>query len=57
MEMLRTFNCGLGFLVIVSPEEEEKTIDAFRQAMEGPTVIGRVIPDEQGKVSYTGGLI
>ena len=56
MEMLRTFNCGLGFLVIVSPEEEEKTIDAFRQAMEGPAVIGRVIRDEQGKVSYSGSL-
>ncbi|MCH8205066.1 MAG: phosphoribosylformylglycinamidine cyclo-ligase [Candidatus Hydrogenedentes bacterium] len=56
-EMLRTFNCGLGFLVIISPEEEEKAIDAFRQAMEEPTVIGRVVRDEKGEVSYTGSLI
>ena len=56
-EMLRTFNCGLGFLVIISPEEEEKTIDSFRQAMEEPTVIGRVVRDEKGEVSYTGSLI
>ena len=57
MEMLRTFNCGLGFLVIISSEEEEKTIDAFRQAMEEPTVIGRVVRDERCEVSYTGSLI
>ncbi len=55
-EMLRTFNCGLGFLVIVSAGEEEKAIDAFRQAMEDPTVIGRVIRDSKGEVSYTGSL-
>ena len=55
-EMLRTFNCGLGFLVIVSAAEEAKALDGFRQAMEDPTVIGRIVRDGKGGVSYTGSL-
>ncbi len=54
-EMLRVFNCGLGYLVVVSPDEEEKALDAFSQAMESPKVIGRVIPGEH-KVHYKGTL-
>jgi len=56
-EMLRTFNCGMGFLIVVSAAEEEKTLDALRQALEDPAVIGRVIHDKAGKVSYKGDLI
>lgn len=55
-EMLRTFNCGLGFMVIVSEEEADRTIDALKQALEEPTVIGRVIADAEEKVAYTGNL-
>ena len=53
-EMLRTFNCGQGFLVIVSKAEEARALDACAQALEDPVVIGRVIKDEKQKVSYVG---
>jgi phosphoribosylformylglycinamidine cyclo-ligase len=53
-EMLRTFNCGMGFLVIVSPEEAEKTLDVFSQGVDEPATIGRIVKDADGKVSYTG---
>jgi len=56
-EMLRTFNCGVGFLVIVSAAELEKTLDALRQATEDPLVIGSVTSAPDGKVSYTGSLV
>lgn len=56
-EMLRTFNCGMGFLIIVSASEEEKTLDALCQALEEPAVIGRIVHDDEGEVSYKGNLL
>jgi phosphoribosylformylglycinamidine cyclo-ligase len=54
-EMLRTFNCGLGFLVIVSDEEKERALDALTQALEQPKAIGTITRGD-GKVSYSGAL-
>ncbi len=54
-EMLRVFNCGLGYLVVVSAEEEAKALDAFSQAMEAPKAVGRVVSGER-KVRYKGTL-
>lgn len=54
-EMLRTFNCGMGFMVVVSEEEKDRTLDGFTQAMELPKAIGRVVEGER-KVSYSGSL-
>lgn len=56
-EMLRTFNCGQGFLVIVRKEEEEQTLDALTQALEDPVVIGKVIRDVDEKVHYNGEFV
>lgn len=56
-EMLRTFNCGMGFLVIVSKDQEARALDAFHQAMEEPLVIGRITADANQKVSYTGSFV
>jgi phosphoribosylformylglycinamidine cyclo-ligase len=53
-EMLRTFNCGLGFLVIVSAEEKERALDAFTQALEQPKVMGVITSSGEGSVSYSG---
>ncbi len=53
-EMLRTFNCGLGFLVIVSAEEKERALDAFTQALEQPKVMGVITSSGEGGVSYSG---
>lgn len=54
-EMLRTFNMGMGYLVVVSAAEADKALDAFRQAAEEPVVIGKVVAGEQG-VAYTGSV-
>jgi phosphoribosylformylglycinamidine cyclo-ligase len=54
-EMLRTFNMGIGYLVIVSPEEVERALSTLTQACEEPKVLGRVICGEH-KVHYRGNL-
>ena len=56
-EMLRVFNCGQGFLVIVPQEQEERALDALSQALEEPLVIGRVTEDSEQKVSYEGNFV
>ncbi len=53
LEMLRTFNMGAGFLVIVSKTEEEKALKTLSQACEEPKVVGRVIAGAK-KVHYKG---
>ncbi|MBI5092700.1 MAG: phosphoribosylformylglycinamidine cyclo-ligase [Candidatus Hydrogenedentes bacterium] len=52
-DMLRTFNMGMGFLVIVSADQRDKALDALMQACEAPQVIGRIIKGER-KVNYVG---
>jgi len=55
-EMLRTFNCGQGFLVVVPKAQEAKALDVLMQSPEPPAVIGRVIKDEANRIHYTGSL-
>ena len=43
-ELLRTFNCGIGMVVIASKARAEDVIAALRAAGEEPVVIGDVIP-------------
>ncbi len=54
-EMLRTFNCGVGYMIIVPEKHKDKALDAIEQAAEAGTVIGRVIKGER-KVFYKGTL-
>jgi phosphoribosylformylglycinamidine cyclo-ligase len=54
-EMLRTFNMGMGYLVVVDPEHADKTLDSLQQTCEDPKVIGRIVPGE-GTVQYAGNL-
>lgn len=39
-EMLRTFNCGVGGVVIVSPEDKDYVLDALKK--EDAVEIGRI---------------
>ena len=41
-EMLRTFNCGLGMVVIADKERSASVLAALREAGEAPVVIGAV---------------
>ena len=55
-EMLRTFNCGVGMVVIVPEEASADTLDALGEAGERAFEIGRVIPREGEPVEYVGTL-
>jgi len=56
-EMLRTFNCGLGFMAIVAVEQSGHVIDAFQEAGEKAWRIGALVPGEgEAKVVYRGSL-
>jgi phosphoribosylformylglycinamidine cyclo-ligase len=66
-EMLRTFNCGLGMVVVADAKRADTVLAALRTAGETPAVVGRIVPptgiksDAKGKgdawaVRYMGTL-
>ena len=52
-EMLRTFNCGIGMVIVVDPARRDAVIAALRAAGEAPVGLGRLIPREGDAVVYT----
>ncbi|MCL4693991.1 MAG: hypothetical protein KJ060_15945, partial [Candidatus Hydrogenedentes bacterium] len=50
-----TFNMGMGYLIVVGKEDEEKALRALSQAGSDGTVIGRVVEGKTG-VHYTGSV-
>jgi phosphoribosylformylglycinamidine cyclo-ligase len=55
-EMLRTFNCGIGMIVIVGATEKKEAEAALRAAGETPVEMGRVVETGDMRVTYTGRL-
>ena len=55
-EMLRTFNMGLGMMLVVAPEMADAVRNALRGEGEAPVVCGRIAAREDGPavVRYTG---
>jgi len=43
-EMLRTFNCGIGFVVCVSESDVGRALALLRDAGEAPCLIGEIVP-------------
>ncbi|MGH8130259.1 MAG: phosphoribosylformylglycinamidine cyclo-ligase [Steroidobacteraceae bacterium] len=43
VEMHRTFNCGIGMVVIAAPSEVDAALELLRAAGEQPSVIGEVV--------------
>ena len=41
--MLTTFNCGVGMLLIVGPDDVEATLESLRSQGEAPTAIGEIV--------------
>jgi phosphoribosylformylglycinamidine cyclo-ligase len=56
-EMLRTFNCGVGMIVVVAVEAQEQVMQALIEAGEKPFRLGEIVARRQGpRVSHEGAL-
>jgi len=56
-EMLRTFNCGIGMIVVASPEKTDAVVKAFTRAGETVVMLGNIISASGDKsVAYDGKL-
>jgi phosphoribosylformylglycinamidine cyclo-ligase len=44
LELLRTFNCGIGMIAIVKPDAVEQLTQVFTEAGESVVLLGQVIP-------------
>jgi phosphoribosylformylglycinamidine cyclo-ligase len=54
-ELLKTFNCGIGMMLVVAPDRAEALADLLRAEGETVTVMGRVVKGEG--VIYKGRLL
>jgi phosphoribosylformylglycinamidine cyclo-ligase len=56
-EMLRTFNCGVGMVVVAGAKDMGPVMDALREAGEAPFPFGELVAADDGpRVSYRGDL-
>jgi len=55
-EMLRTFNCGIGMVIVVSEEDAEATMRVLQDQGETVTGIGRIVPAGDSPVVFDGSL-
>ncbi|NLW44719.1 MAG: phosphoribosylformylglycinamidine cyclo-ligase [Syntrophomonadaceae bacterium] len=49
-EMFRTFNMGIGFIMVVKPVEAETALSVLRRMGESPVVLGEILRGERGVV-------
>jgi len=54
-EMLRTFNCGIGMIVVAEADKAEDVMERLRAAGENPVRIGETIAHEGGEQVQTAG--
>jgi phosphoribosylformylglycinamidine cyclo-ligase len=50
-EMLRTFNCGIGFVLCVAADDVAEAMRALEAAGESPTLIGEIVPTGERKLT------
>ncbi len=51
-EMLRTFNCGIGMVIVVEAGRRDAVVAALRAGGEAPVDLGRLIPRDGDAVVY-----
>ncbi len=55
-EMLRTFNCGIGMVLVVGPDAVQAVTMVLREAGEAPVMLGEVVERAGEPVTYQGAL-
>ncbi len=50
-EMIRTFNCGIGMVVVVAAEDQQRALDILRDAGETAWPVGTVVESKQTEPS------
>ena len=56
-EMLRTFNCGVGMIVVASPKDADAVAHAFTRAGETAVTLGKMVKASgDTRVVYDGKL-
>jgi phosphoribosylformylglycinamidine cyclo-ligase len=55
-EMMRTFNCGIGMVMVVAAGQAAQVAAVLSQAGEDVTTIGRIIPRRDAGVVYRGAI-
>lgn len=55
-EMLRTFNCGVGMLVAVSPDDAEKLVESLTASGETAAIVGQLVARTDEPVTFRGKL-
>jgi len=56
LEMLRTFNCGIGMIAVVTPDKVDEVVAALAAEGENVVILGRMIKREGEGVVYQGTL-
>ncbi len=51
-ELYNTFNMGIGMMMVVSKEDQDKVIDALKEAGEKPAVIGEIVEGNKGVILW-----
>ncbi len=57
-EMLRTFNCGIGMIVVAQSDKADEAMAALRATGQEAVFMGEIVPEAEGqpRVAYTGHL-
>ena len=55
-EMLRTFNCGIGMVLVVQPDAVGAVVASLASQGERPIAIGRLVPAGDARVDFQGHL-